>query len=578
MATTEQPPTLTEAHIRELASAQSFERGMDYFHSEAILEPVRQGMTLRAACEGSEYEPYQVSATLTLDGIGDTDCTCPYDWGGLCKHIVALLLTYVHTPDAFHAVPPLHALLAKSSKADLIALIGAMLEREPGLMTLVEATAATRRDRSVDLETCRRQVRRALRQDSLRAIEKDLQAWQDAADRLARAGEWQQAGAVYQVLLAESVSQYDDELQMLDEDGDIALLVDAYAQGLRTCLQNGTPDHTTRRAWLEALLEAVLTDIELGGIDLAPSAREAVLAHATTEDWTWIEPLVREQARESHDWAREALVDFLSDGQAQQGREADAAALIRELGTPEQQIFLLIEEGKIDEARRRLPPILDSKPGLLTRFADALVAAGADAAAVALVTEHAGGKRTSGWGTDWLARYYRQHGRPQEAVAWQRQAFLQHPSVEAFDTLRQVSRKAGTWDQVRADVLDTLRRGQHVGPLIEIALHEGEVMRALELLPQVNPVWRHAYSGEVARAAEQDHPQEAIALYKELVERAIGGRQRRTYQQAARHLTRLKALYTRLEAQSDWETYVQTLRTSYTRLPALHDELRRARL
>lgn len=67
--------------MRKLASAQSFERGQSYYSNEAILEPVRQGMTLRAQCEGSAYEPYDVSATLDQHGVATMACTCPYDWG-----------------------------------------------------------------------------------------------------------------------------------------------------------------------------------------------------------------------------------------------------------------------------------------------------------------------------------------------------------------------------------------------------------------------------------------------------------------------------------------------------------------
>jgi uncharacterized Zn finger protein len=578
MATKERLPILTEAHIRKLASTQSFERGMSYFHGGAILDPMRQGMALRADCEGSAYEPYQVSVTLTTDGIGTTSCTCPYDWGGLCKHLVALLLTYVHTPQAFRVIPPLDRMLAQRSKADLIALIGAMLEREPSLMTVVELSAATRQNTPYNSEAYQRQVQHALRRGTLRSMAKELQVFKHAADQLAQAGAWRQAGAMYHVLLTETVSQYGDELQMLDEDGDIALLVDEFAVGLGTCLKEGQPDTATRRVWLEALLEAELTDIELGGIDLAPSAREAVLAHATEEDWRWIEPRLRTHIHTSRDWAREALVQFLNAGQSQQGRDADTAALIRELGTLEQQVFLLIEEGKIDEARYRIPQILTSKPGLVTQFADALVTAGADEAAVALVQEHAQSRGGSSWGTDWLAQYYRTHGAPREAVVWQQRAFLHHPSVEAFKALRQVSRKAGSWEQTRAEVLDALDQTQRVGPLIDIALHEGDVTRALALLPQASRSGWHDYIGKVARAAEQAYPQEAIGLYKEMVERAIGGRQRRTYQQATQVLKRIKALYTRLEASADWEAYVRTLRTHHAHLPALQDELRKARL
>src|SRR5215218_8145736 len=96
---------LTEAHVRELASEKSFERGQTYYREGAILEPVRQEMELRAQCEGSDYEPYQVGATLTKSGIAETSCTCPYGYGGICKHVVALLLTYAHEPQAFRSIP-----------------------------------------------------------------------------------------------------------------------------------------------------------------------------------------------------------------------------------------------------------------------------------------------------------------------------------------------------------------------------------------------------------------------------------------------------------------------------------------
>src|SRR6185295_2561276 len=103
----------------------SFERGETYFRDGAVLEPVRQAMELRAQCEGSDYEPYQVSATLAKSGI--------------------------------------------------------------------------------------------------------------------------------------------------------VLAIDEFALGLSQCFKKSKADAETRRAWLEALLQTELTDIEMGGIDLAPSAREAVL-------------------------------------------------------------------------------------------------------------------------------------------------------------------------------------------------------------------------------------------------------------------------------------------------------------
>jgi uncharacterized Zn finger protein len=571
-------PQLSEALIRKMASGASFERGKSYYHGGAILDPIRQGMELRAECEGSQYEPYQVSATLTGKGVGGTACTCPYSGAGICKHLVALLLAYVHEPQAFRVIPPLEAMLAPRRKADLIALIGEMIKRYPDLMSIVELSAATQPGRSTDLETYRRQIRRVLRSESLRVIDRELWALRDTAARLEKAGDWLGAGGVYHVLLDETVSHYGDELQEMDEEGDIAMFVNEVAEGVSRCLAEGQPDSQTRRLWLEALLEAELTDIALGGIDLAPSAWDALLEHATDADWSWVEQRVRAELQKSHDWAREALVNLLSARKERAGQAEDAGALIRELGTPEQRAFLLIDEGKIDEAMQLMRPVLTNKPGLVTEFADALVAARAAQAAVALVTEHAQGERSSTWCMDWLVKYYRKHGRRREALVWQQKVFLLRPSAEEFQALREVSRKLGTWDQVRVEALKALEGSKRFGPLTEIALHEGDVPRALGLLPRMQPWERGHYQWQVAQAAEKSHPREALALYTELVEQAIRRRDRRTYQQAVQHLNRMKAVYQSLDAASDWEAYLESLRVQFRHLPALQDELRQARL
>src|ERR671939_435611 len=163
--TEEKLPRPTEAHIRELASEKSFDRGEAYYHDGSILEPVRQERELLAQCQGSDYEPYQVIATLAESGIAETSCTCPYDYGGICKHVVALLLTYIKDYQAFRPVPQLTALPAGRSREELIALVGEMIKREPELLSLVELSVATEQARqggTLDVEAHRRQARSAL--------------------------------------------------------------------------------------------------------------------------------------------------------------------------------------------------------------------------------------------------------------------------------------------------------------------------------------------------------------------------------------------------------------------------------
>jgi uncharacterized Zn finger protein len=324
----EKLPKVTEAHIRELASEKSFERGETYYRDGAVVEPIRQALELRAQCEGSDYEPYQVGATLAKSGIAETSCTCPYDYGGICKHIVALLLTYVHEPQAFRSIPPLSALLAGRSQKELIALIGELIKREPELLSLVELSVETEQaaqGKPLDVSAYRRQTRRALRHESERVVEKELRALRELAARSAKAGDWLNAGAVYHAVLDEAVRGYNDMLREIDEDGGIAIVIDEFALGLNQCLKKSKTDAETRRAWLTTLLQAELTDIEMGGIDLAPSAREAVLENANDDEWVWIEERLNAAMSKSRGWEQEALARFLAAGQKRHGRAGKAA-------------------------------------------------------------------------------------------------------------------------------------------------------------------------------------------------------------------------------------------------------------
>ena len=272
----EKLPKLTEAQVRALATEKSFARGQSYYQDGAIVEPLRQGLELRAECEGSEYEPYQISVTLAAKGIKDTSCTCPYDWGGICKHIVALLLAYVHNPQAFRVIEPLDKLLADKSKDELIAIIQDMLRHKPEMLSMVELTTQTQESKQgkpLNISAYRTQARRAMQHETPRSVERELKTLRDTAARLADSGDTLNAGAIYHALLDETIKGYDELVFSMDDDGDIAVVIDEFAQGLGACLAKAEADPETRRAWLETLLRAELADIALGGIDLAERER-----------------------------------------------------------------------------------------------------------------------------------------------------------------------------------------------------------------------------------------------------------------------------------------------------------------
>jgi uncharacterized Zn finger protein len=77
---------------------------------------------LTAEVEGSEFEPYQVSIRLHDGGVADAPCTCPYDWGGHCKHILAVLLKLTDEKTRVIKRKPTAYLLAELDQARLIGL------------------------------------------------------------------------------------------------------------------------------------------------------------------------------------------------------------------------------------------------------------------------------------------------------------------------------------------------------------------------------------------------------------------------------------------------------------------------
>ena len=128
---------LTEESIRQRANEQSFLRCLNYFQAGAIVNPTWQSVpgeiTLMAFCDGSSNFSYRLSVKLNAKGIVSAICNCPYTFGGDCKHIVALLLTYLNQPETFVEEKSLAELLFDLDKGALTALITRLVERDPVL-------------------------------------------------------------------------------------------------------------------------------------------------------------------------------------------------------------------------------------------------------------------------------------------------------------------------------------------------------------------------------------------------------------------------------------------------------------
>ena len=218
-----QLPELTPDQIQERCTEQSYMRGLDYFHAGAIDNATLHGYTLSGTCEGTDMDPYRVTVELMPTGIASTDCSCPYDWGGDCKHIVALLLTYVEEPDVIYSLDTLLATLEAKPKSSLLQVISELLKRAPELVPIAQAYSEVpvtppRPEPLPLVAVYREQIdgifgRGFLEQHQLHDGLSQLEDLRRHAESLAQLGETERALSILHALVHQSIVHYSDTLQ-----------------------------------------------------------------------------------------------------------------------------------------------------------------------------------------------------------------------------------------------------------------------------------------------------------------------------------------------------------------------------
>lgn len=83
---------ISKERLIQLSNNKSFKKGEAYFKGQAVKSVVKAGNTYKGKVEGSEL--YQVSIELKAYDI-NAYCNCPYSFGGMCKHAIAVGLAII---------------------------------------------------------------------------------------------------------------------------------------------------------------------------------------------------------------------------------------------------------------------------------------------------------------------------------------------------------------------------------------------------------------------------------------------------------------------------------------------------
>ena len=235
-----QLPDLTHDQIQSRCTEQSFERGFEYFHGGAIGNPVLQDWTLSSTCQGSSPKPYRTTVELMPTGIVSTHCSCLYEGDGDCKHIAALLLTYVESPETLYSVEDLLATLAGKPKSSLLQIISELLKRSPELARIAQVyadipVASPDPEKLPLVSVYTERIEHIfghgfLEEHQLRDVITHLEGLLKHAEFFAQLGETEFALSILHALIHQSILHYSDTLQSSELPRFISKCTKAFAQ------------------------------------------------------------------------------------------------------------------------------------------------------------------------------------------------------------------------------------------------------------------------------------------------------------------------------------------------------------
>lgn len=587
---------LTENIIRSLASAQSFEKGRDYYRSGAIYNTARQGNLLLGECEGSTAPSYHLQAELDAGGVLSASCTCPYDWGGYCKHIVALLLTYIHKPDEFVERRGVTDMLAGLDRDSLAGLIVKMVDHAPEMYDWLEtaippagvsakgsgAQPREKRRTQVSEQAYRRQVKNILRASNrydydeygdLSDVVEQLDEVRDAAYQFLDAGDPEGALTILKALLDEVADDYEN----FYDEGDLAGFVDSLGMPLAEAILSAEWSDAERgemKKWLEEA-EAEISDYSDGGLDVALAAIE----------YGWESPPPVEAADEETyaDWDEDGVEDDAADWeitgddltQAQlnvlerQGRMDEFLALAQRANAFLRYILKLLDLGRKDEAMA----VAMSQPitaGDAFAVAQKLRDLGCLPDAIAIGERGLSSSGQKYHLATWLAPLEEAQGRKAQALQAYQTAFDESASFELYKTLQRLS--GAGWNDLKPHLMEKLIASPNPSQLADVYLYEKDWDAAIQLAEKYP--WGYTLLEKVADAVIPHRPEWVIRVSIKQAEGLIEKTQSKLYPTAANWLAKAKKAYLQAGRKADWDAYLASLRTTYARRPALQAALR----
>ncbi len=461
---------------------------------------------------------------------------------------------------------------------------------------------------TVDPNAYRRQIVSAFREGEER-IDQKLLAVKDVADGFARQQDYLSAATVYEMIVKEIFEQahlyydedeeyddyYEEEYGHPEEEG-LKELVQECIDALGACLVQEQSDRVVREKIIQVLFDIYRHDIKADKVGFADRAAKILVQHTTSLERHTIADRIRaalageagELADDEEEFdegetlgslARHEYGGFLLDLESDTLDDEAYLRIARETGRTGDVVNRLLTLGRVDEAVREIEDLSDI---YLLGLADLFIRYGQDKAIERVMQERI--KKTENVRLlEWFKKYYQDRNNPTAALEQAETIFRQQPYLASYQEVRDLAGQLGRWQTLRPELLDFLEKRHNTTILIQIALDEGDIDKALALVKaEEKPGLGYGATSfygygdmrlAVAKAAEETRPREAIEIYQKFVERQISQKQRKYYQEACRYLVRVRTLYEKIGENEKWKSYIAALKEKYHTLRALKEEM-----
>lgn len=592
---------LSEAAIREIATPESFRRGREYFEDGAVVGLTRRGDQIEAEVAGSQYLPYQVRVTLGGGAVREASCSCPYAYGGACKHVVAALLAYCQRPETVEERPPLEALLADLDADQLRRLIARLAASQPGLVELVELAVEAERASAasgggpaagypragaapVDAKAVRRQVAAALggvdwRRGSeayyqVPAVAAEVRRIADQAQPYLAAGDGRAALGILEAVAEEYLAGW----EILDDsDGDASALFYDLDRRFAEAILSADLSADERRAWADRFADWARQVGDYGVDDAFYAAEQAAVEGWDDERVRAAlrgEPVERD-AEGDLPWSDE-LVAARLDVLARRGSTQEYLDFARATGQHVRYAAMLVSLGRTDEAVEHGLKHLET-PDEVLELARTFQERGVVAEALRLA-EHGLGLEEKWEGEQaalagWLRDLASAADRPDVARHAARTALDAHPTLANYQALEMLAGE--DWPTVRDEVLARLRRSRsfEIANRVDIFLHEGLIDDAIAAVERPDAYADYATLERVVEAAIPSHPDWVMRTCRRQAEAIAVGGYAQHYDRAARWLRHAGAAAAAAGRIGEWRADVEGLieehRRKYKLVPLL---------